>query len=220
MSVKAPIYVTTKELMEILKVSRDSVVRWRAEGMPYEKISRTVRFNLENVLKWIEENTARKRVMFSNKEKADQFAELSKMIAENTMDFYEYLIEMIDRAKNAINNNKNLLEVKEIKVKHKEAKEAFKNISFDFNKEGIKDSNEKLMIMNNNLFFIFSELDIVFNDALIIMVLESLNFFHNTDLNMLQEDQRLTLLRSTSQKIMSFNRTYEMIQSFNKFCHE
>ena len=48
--------MTVQELVDYLKVSRTTIDRWRREGMPYQKISRGVRFERESVLKWIKEN--------------------------------------------------------------------------------------------------------------------------------------------------------------------
>jgi excisionase family DNA binding protein len=48
--------MTVQELVDYLRVSRTTIDRWRREGMPYQKISRGVRFERESVLKWIREN--------------------------------------------------------------------------------------------------------------------------------------------------------------------
>ncbi|MCM3425583.1 helix-turn-helix domain-containing protein [Bacillus paralicheniformis] len=48
--------LTPKQLSEILQVSIETLRRWRKEGMPYKQIGRSVRFNQEEVEKWIEEN--------------------------------------------------------------------------------------------------------------------------------------------------------------------
>ena len=44
------------ELMELLKISRSTVDRWRREGMPYTKVGRGVRFFEEDVMEWIKEH--------------------------------------------------------------------------------------------------------------------------------------------------------------------
>lgn len=50
---------TNKEMAERLKISRMTLNRWRTLGMPYKNIGKAVRFELEPVMKWIEENNAR-----------------------------------------------------------------------------------------------------------------------------------------------------------------
>lgn len=44
--------LTSKELEKIFKVDRTTIWRWRKQGMPYEKIGGSIRFNLEKVEKW------------------------------------------------------------------------------------------------------------------------------------------------------------------------
>lgn len=48
--------LTTEDLMLKYKVSRSTIDRWRKEGMPFSKIGRGVRFNEDEVQKWIENN--------------------------------------------------------------------------------------------------------------------------------------------------------------------
>jgi len=50
-------YVTTLELMELLKVSKRTIVYWREQGMPFKKINRLVRFDLDEVKKWIDKRS-------------------------------------------------------------------------------------------------------------------------------------------------------------------
>ena len=50
-------YLTETELCEWLKVSRSSVLRWRAEGMPFIKFARSVRYEREKVEAWISTRT-------------------------------------------------------------------------------------------------------------------------------------------------------------------
>jgi len=50
-------YLTETELCEWLKVSRSSVLRWRAEGMPFIKFARSIRFEREKVEAWISTRT-------------------------------------------------------------------------------------------------------------------------------------------------------------------
>lgn len=47
--------ITTKELCEKLKVTRQTVFTWRSQGMPYKKYGKIVRFNYEEVEKWLKE---------------------------------------------------------------------------------------------------------------------------------------------------------------------
>lgn len=48
-------YVTINELIERLQVTRQAVWNWRKKGLPSIKIGRSVRFNLEDVQKWIDD---------------------------------------------------------------------------------------------------------------------------------------------------------------------
>lgn len=47
-------YLTTEELEEMLQVTRQTIFSWRKEGMPYLKLGRAVRFELDKVTEWIE----------------------------------------------------------------------------------------------------------------------------------------------------------------------
>jgi excisionase family DNA binding protein len=49
--------LTTKELMDLLKISRDTVYRWRNErGLPYKKIGpAAVRYDEAAVREWLEQ---------------------------------------------------------------------------------------------------------------------------------------------------------------------
>ena len=49
--------ITVKELQEILRISRQTVMRWRQEGMPHYKHQASVRFELEEVKKWLRERS-------------------------------------------------------------------------------------------------------------------------------------------------------------------
>jgi len=46
-------YYTTKELCKILKVTRQTINEWRKLGMPFVKFGKLVRFNYEEVEKWL-----------------------------------------------------------------------------------------------------------------------------------------------------------------------
>lgn len=48
--------VTSEELQQIYKISRSTIDRWRKDGMPFEKIGRGVRFDLDQVKDWIKKN--------------------------------------------------------------------------------------------------------------------------------------------------------------------
>lgn len=51
--------LNNNEMSERLKVSRMTLNRWRKLGMPSRNIGKSVRFNVEEVDKWIEENNER-----------------------------------------------------------------------------------------------------------------------------------------------------------------
>lgn len=51
--------LNNKEMSEDLKVSRMTLNRWRALGMPSKNIGKSVRFDKIEVYKWIEENNER-----------------------------------------------------------------------------------------------------------------------------------------------------------------
>lgn len=47
--------LTTVELAETLKVTRQAIWNWRKEGLPFFKIGSAVRFDPLQVRKWLEE---------------------------------------------------------------------------------------------------------------------------------------------------------------------
>ena len=49
-------YITDKELREILKVSRQTLLAWRNKGMPHKKFGKCVRYDLHEVLKWLNDS--------------------------------------------------------------------------------------------------------------------------------------------------------------------
>jgi excisionase family DNA binding protein len=51
-------YITTEELAEKLKVTRQTISNWRKEGLPFLKLGRAVRFDLDKVKEWIEKKGA------------------------------------------------------------------------------------------------------------------------------------------------------------------
>ena len=46
--------ITTKDLCNLLKVTRQTVANYRKEGMPYKKFGILVRFNKDEVNEWLE----------------------------------------------------------------------------------------------------------------------------------------------------------------------
>ena len=48
-------FMTTKDLQAALKVSRQAIYKWRQEGLPYRTIGTSVRFDPDEVSKWIDE---------------------------------------------------------------------------------------------------------------------------------------------------------------------
>jgi len=49
-------YISTAGLMEVLEISRSTVYRLMAKGMPSIKVGSVHRFPMEQVLAWLEEN--------------------------------------------------------------------------------------------------------------------------------------------------------------------
>lgn len=45
---------TTKDMEEIFQVSRFTLINWREKGMPVIKIGTTVRYDLDAVKEWVE----------------------------------------------------------------------------------------------------------------------------------------------------------------------
>ena len=48
--------ITVKEVMAAYKVSRTTVQKWMKQGLPYSKVGRLVRFDADEVAKWIRGN--------------------------------------------------------------------------------------------------------------------------------------------------------------------
>lgn len=46
---------TTQEIAELLKVSEKTIYNFRQEGMPFKTIGRSVRFDADEVMKWLGE---------------------------------------------------------------------------------------------------------------------------------------------------------------------
>ena len=55
-------YLTEAELAEILKISRSTLWELRKEGLPYRQVRGQVRYRLEEVSAWIDENCAGNRL--------------------------------------------------------------------------------------------------------------------------------------------------------------
>jgi predicted DNA-binding transcriptional regulator AlpA len=51
------VYLTTKQLCEKYQVGRSTIMRWREQGMPYLGKDRSIRYNPEEVEKWLKEQT-------------------------------------------------------------------------------------------------------------------------------------------------------------------
>ena len=49
-------YISTAGLMEVLEISRSTVYRLMAKGMPSIKVGSVHRFPVDQVLAWLEEN--------------------------------------------------------------------------------------------------------------------------------------------------------------------
>jgi len=48
-------WITEKDLCEWLNISTTTAWRWRKEGMPYAGKKKSIRYNKEQVEKWIQE---------------------------------------------------------------------------------------------------------------------------------------------------------------------
>jgi excisionase family DNA binding protein len=46
--------LTTKELATYLKITKTTIERWRGEGMPFKQIGRSIRFENDIVMAWID----------------------------------------------------------------------------------------------------------------------------------------------------------------------
>lgn len=50
-------WITEKDLCEWLKIKRLTAYRWRKAGMPYIGKTKSIRYNKEEVEKWLKEKT-------------------------------------------------------------------------------------------------------------------------------------------------------------------
>ena len=51
--------ITIQQLCELVQVSRSTVDRWRAEGLPFIKIGRGIRFDEKSALEWIKNRNSK-----------------------------------------------------------------------------------------------------------------------------------------------------------------
>lgn len=47
-------YITTKELLEWLKISPNTANNWRRKGLPHIRVGNTVRYDKKEVTEWLE----------------------------------------------------------------------------------------------------------------------------------------------------------------------
>lgn len=52
-------WITEQELCEWLKIKRLTAYRWRKDGMPYIGSRKSIRYNKEEVEKWLKEKTGK-----------------------------------------------------------------------------------------------------------------------------------------------------------------
>lgn len=50
-------YVTTKELCEMFRVTRTTMLRWRNEEMPYYGKGKALRYKVSEVEEWLKEQS-------------------------------------------------------------------------------------------------------------------------------------------------------------------
>ena len=55
-------YLTEAELSEVLKVSRSTLWEMRKEGLPYRQVRGQIRYRLNEVETWLDENCAGNRL--------------------------------------------------------------------------------------------------------------------------------------------------------------
>lgn len=48
-------WITESELCEWLKINRNTAWRWRKQGLPYMGMKKSIRYNKEEVEKWLKE---------------------------------------------------------------------------------------------------------------------------------------------------------------------
>jgi len=52
--IKIKNFLTTKEVQENFKVTRGTVNNWRKEGMPFKTWGRMIRFEENEIIKWLD----------------------------------------------------------------------------------------------------------------------------------------------------------------------
>jgi predicted site-specific integrase-resolvase len=50
-------YITENQLCEWLKISKSTAIRWRKEGMPFTKVSKTIRYDKDKVQIWLDKKS-------------------------------------------------------------------------------------------------------------------------------------------------------------------
>lgn len=55
-----PVFYTEHEISKVLKVSKPALRLWRRQGMPARHFKRCVRYELEKVLEWLEQEEKKK----------------------------------------------------------------------------------------------------------------------------------------------------------------
>jgi len=50
-------FLTSNQLCDWLMISRSTLTRWRKDGLPTMKVGRTIRFEKEEVKKWLREQS-------------------------------------------------------------------------------------------------------------------------------------------------------------------
>jgi excisionase family DNA binding protein len=48
-------FITTKDLCQYLKVTKTTIERWRDKGLPFTRVGRGIRFKLDEVMLWLDD---------------------------------------------------------------------------------------------------------------------------------------------------------------------
>ena len=54
-------FMTVKELCDMMKVTRTTIDNWRKEGLPYKKFGKIVRFDKDEVMEWLNNRDEQKK---------------------------------------------------------------------------------------------------------------------------------------------------------------